>query len=691
MTGVKVRAATDVGGTFTDLALLIQDFATGRQNLIVEKADTTPPNFEAGVLNVLHKAAVPIRDIEWLSHGTTLVINAITERRGARVGLITTEGFRDVLEIARGDRPNFFDLRYRKPAPFVPRYLRREIAGRMDYRGNERRPLDLSSLPAIVADFKREAVEAIAVCFLHSYANDAHEKLLILELTRLCPEIPAVASHQIVREWREYERTSTTVLSAYVLPVANQYLERLERGVRAEGFSGRLYVMQSNCGVSTVETARSIPVTMVESGPASGFWGAAAMGTRLGMPNVLALDIGGTTAKGSLIDGGHVKVITDYYIERNEESSGYPIKTPVIDLVEIGNGGGSIAWVDDFNRLHVGPRSAGAVPGPVAYGRGGDQPTTTDANLMLGRINRDYFCGGAINADMAGVEAAFARLGERLRVKSIEAARGVVRIANHNMVDALKLVSINRGYDPRDFVLIAFGGGGGMHASTLAGELGIQRIVIPRQAAVFSAWGMLMSDLRRDFFKTYLCDLTSPNFAILNGELEKMADEASQAFASDGVTKQNLTLTAFARLRYRNQDHSVEIPLPDIELHHDDLDGVFAAFAERYKHEYTYTLDVPVEVVGLHLVVSADIGNVVMLPAEVLGHSLDHAIKGSRVVDFDVEGIHKSTIYDGSKLEAGMRFPGPAVIELSWTTVVVHPQDRIDVDQYANIHLIKDR
>lgn len=690
MTGLRIRAATDVGGTFTDLVLLMHDPETGRQKLIVEKADTTPPHFEAGVLNVLHKSDVPLREIEWLSHGTTLVINAITERRGAKVALITTEGFRDVLEIARGDRPNFFNLTYRKPAPFVPRYLRREIAGRLDYQGNERQPLDLSKIPALVADLREQGVEAIAVCLLHAYANDAHEKHVLVELAKLCPEIPAVASHQIVREWREYERSNTTVLSAYVLPVANQYLGQLERGVRAEGFSGRLYVMQSNCGVSTVETARSIPITMVEFGPASGFWGAAAIGTRLGMPNVLALDIGGTTAKCSLIEGGNVRIITDYYVERNEESPGYPIRTPVIDLVEIGNGGGSIAWVDDFGRLHVGPRSAGAVPGPVAYGRGGDQPTTTDANLMLGRINRDYFCSGAIKADMPGVETAFARLSEKLGVTPIEAARGVVRIANHNMIDALKLVSINRGYDPRDFVLIAFGGGGGMHASALAAELGIQRIIIPREAAVFSAWGMLMSDLRRDFFKTYLCDFVKEEFASLNAELRKATEEAAAAFAGDGVAKEYLSLTPLARLRYRNQDHSVEVALPGTELQVGDLPAVLAAFAERYKQEYTYTLDVPVEVVGLHLVASADIGKVAMLPAERSGRPPAHAVKGTRAVDFEVQGVHELVIYDGSLLEPEMRFSGPAVIELSWTTVVVHPQDRIEVDQYANLHLIKD-
>ncbi len=398
-----LRAATDVGGTFTDLVAFSTDPETGRQEILTAKAGTTPPDFERGVLDVLSKSGITIADVGFLAHGTTLVINAITERKGVKTGLITTAGFRDSLEIARGNRPDYFNLHYQKPPPFVPRYLRREVPGRLAHDGRERAPLDLSGLPSIVEDFRADGVEAVAICLLHAYADPSHEEAVLAGVRELWPEVSVVASHQITREWREYERTSTAVLSAYVQPLAEQYLTRLAAGVRASGFDGQLYIMQSNCGVDSVEKTREIPITMVESGPASGFWGAAELGRLIGEPNVLALDIGGTTAKCSLIEGGHVKVISDYWIERSRLSAGYPIMVPVVDLVEIGNGGGSIAWVDDFGKLHVGPQSAGAVPGPAAYGRGGTEATTTDANLELGRINRDYFCGGELDADMAAV------------------------------------------------------------------------------------------------------------------------------------------------------------------------------------------------------------------------------------------------------------------------------------------------
>ncbi|MBN9059277.1 MAG: hydantoinase/oxoprolinase family protein, partial [Rhizobiales bacterium] len=380
MSDKTIRVATDVGGTFTDLVYFETDNATGRQTIRTAKSDTTPPNFEQGVLNVLAKADVDPADIAFFAHGTTVVINALTERKGARTALITTEGFRDVLEIARGNRPDFFNLQYVKPQPFVPRYLCREVPGRIAYTGEERSPLDLSGLPAILEDFRAEGVEAIAICLLHSYADPSHEEAVAAEIRRLWPEVSVVASHQITREWREYERASTAVLSAYVQPVASRYLGRLEDGLASKDFGGQLYVMQSNCGVDSLSATREIPITMVESGPASGFWGAAELGRIIGEPNVLALDIGGTTAKCSLIENGHVKIMTDYWIERDRTSSGYPIMVPVVDLVEIGNGGGSIAWVDDFGKLHVGPQSAGAKPGPAAYARGGIEATTTDAN-----------------------------------------------------------------------------------------------------------------------------------------------------------------------------------------------------------------------------------------------------------------------------------------------------------------------
>ena len=501
------RVATDVGGTFTDLVRFDIDPESGRSRVTTAKTATTPPDFERGVLDVLRKGGVALGEIDFLAHGTTVVINALTERKGAKVGLITTEGFRDTLEIARGNRPDLFNLHYRKPQPFVPRYLRRELPGRINYRGVELRALDVSPLAAIVDDFRAEGVQAVAICFLHSYANDAHERAAEAELRRLWPEVYAASSHTIAREWREYERTSTTVLSAYVQPAAERYLRRLSGSLASGGFAGSPYVMQSNGGIDSLEAAARTPITMIESGPSSGVWGAAQLGALIGDRNIIALDIGGTTAKCSLIDRGEIRVVTDYWIGRDARSAGYPVMVPVVDLVEIGNGGGSIAWADELGKLHVGPRSAGAVPGPAAYGMGGRNATTTDANLWLGRINRDYFCGGELDADMNAVEAALREVGGRLGMGPDQAAAGIVRIANNNMVNALKLVSLNRGFDPREFTLVAFGGGGGMHAVALAAELGIAKVVIPADAAVFSAWGMMMSDLRRDYIATRLVDL----------------------------------------------------------------------------------------------------------------------------------------------------------------------------------------
>lgn len=502
-----IRIATDVGGTFTDLVAFSVDAESDRQRIFTAKSDTTPPRFEEGVLKVIEKSGVDLETATTLAHGSTVVINALTERKGAKTALITTEGFRDVLEIARGNRPDFFNLHYAKPEVFVPRKYRFEVPGRLTPSGDERTPLDLSVLPAIVEKLEREEIEAVAICLLHSYANPRHEVAVAEEVKRLWPNGTVVASHQITREWREYERTSTAVLSAFVQPTAEQYLTRLEEGLEAAGFDGNLYVMQSNGGVDKLSHTKEIPITMVESGPASGFLGAAALGELVGEPNILALDIGGTTAKCSLIKDGLVTVKTDYWIERSRTSAGYPIMVPVIDLVEIGNGGGSIGWVDEFDKLHVGPQSAGSTPGPAAYGRGGKDATTTDANLALGRINPNYFVGGELTADLAAVDDSLATLAEKLNLSNDEVARGIVRIANNNMINALKLVSLNRGHDPRDFTLVAFGGGGAMHACDLARELGMKKVIIPNAAEVFSAWGMLMGDLRRDLFMTNLFPL----------------------------------------------------------------------------------------------------------------------------------------------------------------------------------------
>jgi N-methylhydantoinase A len=680
-----IRVATDVGGTFTDLVYFVTDSDTGAQAVATAKVATTPPNFERGVMDVVARAGVPLDDVAFLAHGTTVVINALTERKGVLTALITTEGFRDSLEISRGNRPDYFNLDYEKPPPFVPRRLRREVPERITNRGVVRRPLELDDLPTIIDGFREEGVEAIAVCLLNAYADPSNEQAVFRRVRELWPEVSVVASHQITREWREYERTSTTVLSAYVQPVAERYLGRLAESMSDAGFGGQLYIMQSNCGVDSVAKTQRIPITMVESGPASGVWAAAELGNLIGHRNVLALDIGGTTAKCSLVVDGRVKVMTDYWIERTRRNAGYPIMVPVVDLVEIGSGGGSIAWVDDFGKLHVGPQSAGAVPGPVAYGRGGTEVTITDANLVLGRINAGYFCGGERDADMPAVGAALDRLAARLDTGPSEAARGVVRIANNNMINALKLVSTNRGYDPRDFTLVAFGGAGGLHAVELAAELGMQRVVIPRAADVFSAWGMLMSDLRRDYFVTRLVPIEPDSAPEFDQLLREVADAAHDQFSDEGVPQESVRFIRYGTLRYENQEHGVEVSLPEGTVDADALSVIAATFHSAYEREYTYRLVAPIELVGVHVVAIAEVGKLAPVELPVSGRSVMDACKERREVDFASSGIHVADVYAGDLLDPGVGFEGPAVVETKGSTTVVHPGCRADVDAYGNL------
>lgn len=683
-----VRVATDVGGTFTDLVYFESDPDTGQQTLRTAKVDTTPPNFAEGILNVFKKARVSLPDVDFLAHGTTVVINALTERRGVKTALITTAGFRDVLEIARANRPDYFNLKWEKPAPFVPRYLRREIVGRLHTDGSEREPLQLGPLAAMLDELRTEGVEAIAICLLQAYANPAHELAVLAEIKRLWPQVSTVASHQITREWREYERSSTTVLSAYVQPIAAHYLDELESGLRDAGYRAPLYIMQSNCGVDSVAHARSIPITMVESGPASGFWAAAELGRLIDEPNLLGLDIGGTTAKCALIRDGQVTIKTDYWIERDRLNAGYPIMVPVVDLVEIGNGGGSIAWVDDFDKLHVGPHSAGAQPGPVAYGQGGCDITTTDANLALGRINPTYFCGGEVVADLEAVALGLSSLGERLQLPAEEVARGVVRLANNNMVNALKLVSLSRGHDPRELTLMAFGGGGALHAVALAQELGVKKVIVPRGASVFSAWGMTLCDLRRDLFINRFVDPCEQQ-ALRQAQafLDQLMSSAREQFVAEAIAPEQVVLQVHCKLRYQNQEHSVEVALDD----HEQLDLDWAQIAQRfhinYEQHYTYRLDAPLEIVGFHLVAIAQIDKWSPQELPVSGRSLEATHKGQRVVDFATDGIHDAAIYDYALLEPHMCFDGPAVIEDAGTTVLVHPRNHVFVDRLGNLHI----
>jgi N-methylhydantoinase A len=678
-----MRVATDVGGTFTDLVYF--DEETERSGAV--KVDTTPPDFERGVIDGLRKSGLDTSEIELFAHGTTVVINALTERRGAKTGLVTTRGFRDVLEIARGNRPDLYNFYFSKPKPFVPRYLRKEVDERLDHKGEVLVPLNPESLEPVADFFREEGVEAVAVCFVHSYANPTHELEAARVLEGLLPGVSVVPAHHITREWREYERTNTTVLSAYVHPAANGYLDSLERKLDRDGFGGRLFVMQSNGGSATVRAARSNPITMVESGPVGGVLGAAALGELIGEPNIITLDIGGTTAKCSLVQDGEVRVDTEYKIERSRTNPGYPIQTPVIDIVEIGNGGGSIAWIDEAGGLHVGPRSAGALPGPAAYGRGGEEPTTTDANLLAGRIDPDYFLGGEISPHMDNVRKALGRLADELGSSIEETARGVIRLANANMVNALKLVSLNRGHDPQDFSLVAFGGAGPMQAAFLAEELRIRKVVVPTDCAVFSAWGMLRTDLRRDYVRTRVTRLDSASVEEVGEAFQELQRAAAEEFGDDGVRPERLAFNRYADMRYQGQEHTVKVPFPAGEIETEELSEAVRRFHEAHERQYAFRLDSPVEMVNYHLAAYGAVQKPEVAALGRTGRSAGDAIKGHRKVDFDAHGVHQADIYDRALLEPEVEFSGPAVVEEPATTIVVLPGHKVVVDDYGNLHI----
>ncbi|HEY0939893.1 MAG TPA: hydantoinase/oxoprolinase family protein [Steroidobacter sp.] len=684
-----MRAATDVGGTFTDLVYYEVDPQTGHSGGVkLAKVDTTPPNFEQGVINSLEKAGISPAALEFFAHGATVVINAITERKGVKTALITTAGFRDVLEIARGNRPDLFNFAFRKPKPFVERHLRAELVERTSFKGEIQQGVQLDELPRMLERFQAEGVRAIAVAFLHSYMNPTNERLVAARIKELWPEVSVLASHAVSREWREYERISTTVLSAYVHPITEKYIELLEAKLATSGFAGKPFIMQSNGGIATAKAAKQNPVTMVESGPASGIFAAAYMGNAIGAQNLIVLDIGGTTAKCTLVEDGEVKVSTEYHIEKDRKNPGYPIQTPVSEIVEIGNGGGSIAWIDGGGKLHVGPHSAGARPGPAAYGRGGVNATTTDANLVLGRIDPASFVGGEREPAWAAVDAAFLPLQSALRMSREEVARGIIRIANANMTRALRLVSINKGYDPRDFALMAFGGGGAMHAVALAEELRVPHVIIPVNSSVFSAWGMLLTDLRRDYLRTKPKPLRDAS-ADLVATFSALEADARADFADDDtpIDQQELTFDYYLDMRYVGQEHTVKVPCFGIAARQPDLAATAQAFHAAHEKRFTYRLDSAIELVNFHLVARMVVPKPALTEKMRTGRNLDAAIKGRRRVDFDDHGVHDATIYDGLLLEPGMEFFGPAVIQEPSVTCVVPPGNRVTIDAFGNYHI----
>lgn len=673
-----MRIATDVGGTFTDLVGYELDDRGQVARLVTHKVDSTPPGFERAVLEAT--LSVDAKAVRFFAHGSTVVINALLSRQGAKTALITTRGFRDVLEIARGNRPDLFNFAFRKPRPFVPRHLRREIDERVDFEGRVVEPARLEALGPIVDELREEGVEAIAVCLIHAYANDAHERAVGAELRRLWPEVSIALSSDICREWREYERTSTTVLSAFVQPVTSRYLDSLASGLRDQGLPVTPFMLQSNGGATTVAAAARNPVSMVESGPASGVLGAIELGNALGESNLATIDVGGTTAKCALVPGLEPRLTTDYFIERTATEPGYPIRTPVVEIVEIGSGGGSIAAIDAGGKLRVGPESAGADPGPAVYGRGGDQPTTTDAHVLTGRIDASNLLGGRIAGDAERARRAFAPLADTLGVTVKELAAGVLRIANADMATALKLVSIDKGFDPRNFTLVAFGGGGALHAVALGEALRFRKVLVPRNPAVFSAWGMLVTDLRRDFVQTRITpldDSTAPLLGAAFADLERVAlDEVGR-----DCPDIELTCSRHADVRYRGQEHTVKIPFPQ------DTGAALAGFHDAHERAYSFRLDQTVELVNLHVTVRGALGGAHHPPLASNGSSLEGARTGTRRVDYDEDGHHDAAIYQRGQLPPGAEIAGPAILEEDASTCVLPPGRLARVDDYGHLHL----
>jgi N-methylhydantoinase A len=671
-----MRVATDIGGTFTDLVAVNKE-----GEIIVGKSDTTPSNFEKGIFDVIEKANIDFKDIEMFFHGTTVVINALTEKKGVKTGLITTKGFRDVLEIARGNRPDLFNVKYKKPAPIVERHLRQEVSERLNYKGEIESPLNLSEVDEILDYFKKEGVEAIAISLLHSYKNSAHEEKIAEHIKTQWPEVHVTTSSELSKEWREYERTSTAVLNAYVKPIANEYLNNLEENLKSKGSSDRNYIMQSNGGTSTFDVARTTPINMVESGPVAGIFGASILGEILDEENLIVLDIGGTTAKCSLVEKNNVKISTNYSLEQNNHYAGYPLKVPVVDIVEIGNGGGSIAWIDDSGSIKVGPKSAGAEPGPISYGRGGTSPTTTDANVLLGRLSLDNFDA---KTDTESIRQKFKdSLGNHLNSEVDDVAMGIIKIANSNMLNALKLVSVRKGHDPRDFTMVAIGGGGPMHSQDLARDLGVKKVIIPSTSPVFASWGMLMSDLRHDYSQTLLTPTDEVDFQHLNKKYQDIIKEATDTLSSEGMNHADIVISKSLDMRYAGQEHTVEVSVPFDTLNEENINEIIQNFHDSHERLYTYTLpENGTEIVNIKTKVLGKLEKPKIAEEEI---SNGEKKIGKRSVYFENKGWLEVDVYAKEYLNPKDTIQGPAIVEEKTSSTIINEGDTLTKDKYGNM------
>jgi N-methylhydantoinase A len=684
------RIGVDIGGTFTDVALV--DDASG--HIGVAKVPTTPSDLTEGVLCALDMAMrryqVAAADVGLLSHATTVVTNAILEETGARAALITTRGFRDVLELRRSARADLYDLFQDAPATLIPRRRRFEITERIGADGAIVTPLAENEIDGLVAALEAARVDAVAISLLFSFLNPEHEQRLGARLRAALPDLPVYLSSEVLPEIKEFERTSTTAVCAYAGPILSSYLQRLDHVTRSRALPP-LYLMGSNGGILEAAEAMAMPAMAVESGPAAGVVAAALVARQTGRLDLLSFDMGGTTAKASLIRGGHYETTPDYEVgggssmSRWMNGTGHPIRVPVIDLAEVSAGGGSIAWVDRAGGLRVGPKSAGADPGPVCYARGGMEPTVTDCNLLLGYLDKASLLDGDLPIDHdAAVAAVRKRLAQPLAVDTRTAAAAVIDVVNHAMAEVLKIVSIQRGHDPRDFALAAFGGAGPLHAAALASELGIAEVICPPIPGAFSALGLVGTDLKRDYVRTLYTTATAADPKAVEAAFVALESRGAAMLDRAGVAPARRRFERAVDARYPRQSHELMIPVPPRSVDAAALAEIAAAFHDRHLHTYGHdNRSEPVQIVSIR--VTAIGATAPLMIRDIVAPSGTDAVKAKRQLWFRETGVIDATIYDRRRMPAGLEVAGPVVIESLESTILVPPgwQAKMNADGFV--------
>lgn len=667
-----VRVAIDVGGTFTDVVKL--NPATGEMRF--EKVATTPEAPTRGVLNGFDKAQADLGSVSMFNHGTTLGLNSLLTRTGAKIAVVSTAGFRDVYLLGRTDRRAMYDITYRKPAALLERRDTFEVRERSYFDGRVALPFDEQNAREVATQIAAGGYEAVAVAFLHAYANPAHELAMKDVLAELAPDVAVTLSHQLSREYREYERTSTAVLDAYIKPIVRSYLKDLERELDADGFTGQFLMSRSGGGAMTADAASEQPVNLILSGPAGGVIGAAALSKLIDTPNLITIDMGGTSLDASLI------LDSEPVMYQGAEFEGLPINTPSLYIHTIGAGGGSIAWLDEAGALQVGPQSAGASPGPAAYGRGGIQPTFTDAALVLGYMGTDSPLGGDLHLDHAAATASMTAIATRLGLSPTELARGVVRISNTKIVGAVRAITVELGRDPKDSALLSFGGGGGLVAVDVARELGIPTVVVPPGQGAFSALGMLMADVQHDFARTSVVALGDLDRTFFSDAFSAMETEAHQVLAEEGFEVGRQQLHRTVDVRYSGQEHSATVPFPAGEG--DIVTLLTEAFAVLHERLYGHVMDDPIEVTTVRL---RAVGVVAKPELPKLGGRASGAPEplGSRDVHVFSDAGESYALYAREQLCAGDVIAGPAVVAEHTATTVLHAGDRLEVGGYGEL------